>query len=407
MGMATYMCMRGVNKGSLARIVNYLLAAALVFAASLAHAGPREQAKRMYDRLLGVPPPESVLSAMATQIAAGDAVGAANTALANSIFYNTTLKNFFTPWTNEAETSHAPLNDYSATLIGMVRDDVPFNQVLTEDIVYIGSSDAVATAYAQTNNDHYAQLESSQVDLSSNANLIRTTQSSLPGATLTAEQTAGVMTTRAFGEAFVRMGTNRRAVRYAFKTFLCRDMEDVHDVTRTPDRVRQDVSRSPGGDSSIYLNQCVGCHAGMDPLTQAFAYYDFAEQTAGAGEQLLMTPGTVQKKNLINANNFPAGYVVDSDRWDNYWRKGPNAALGWDGSLPTGGNGIKSLGRELAASEAFSQCQVQKVFRFTCFRDPASQADSDAINRIVGVFKSSNYSMKRVFAESAAYCRGD
>jgi hypothetical protein len=388
--------------------VRCVTAVLLIAATSAAVAGPREQAKRIHDRLVGVPPTEAVLSVMAAKVAAGDAVGAAYDAMTNAAFYNTTLKNFVTPWTNEAQTPYAPLNDYTATVIGMVRDDVPFNQALTEDIVYIGASAAVTTAYSQTNNDHYVQIESNRVDMSKPANLVRTAQSSLPGAVLTTEQTAGVMTTRAFAEAFLKMGTNRRAIRYAFMTHLCRDMEDVHDVTRTPDRVRQDVSRSPGGDSSIYLNQCVGCHAGMDPLTQAFAYYDFAEVTADAGEQIVITPGAVQEKNLINANNFPAGYVVANDRWDNYWRQGPNAALGWSASQPSGGNGVKSLGRELASSKAFAQCQVQKVFKFTCLRDPASAADQDAVRRITGVFEeNASFSMKRVFAETAAYCKGE
>ena len=34
---------------------------------------------------------------------------------------------------------------------------------------------------------------------------------------------------------------------------MCKDMEQVHDVKRVPDRIRQDVSRSPGGDSRLYL----------------------------------------------------------------------------------------------------------------------------------------------------------
>ena len=48
------------------------------------------------------------------------------------------------------------LNDFSATVIGMVRDDVPFNQVLSGNIVYIGSANASNNvAYSQTDNDHY------------------------------------------------------------------------------------------------------------------------------------------------------------------------------------------------------------------------------------------------------------
>ena len=46
------------------------------------------------------------------------------TAMQNRAFYDVTLKNFATPWTNRDQTVFAPLNDYVATVIGMVRDDV-------------------------------------------------------------------------------------------------------------------------------------------------------------------------------------------------------------------------------------------------------------------------------------------
>lgn len=395
------------GKRSITGLLAGIASVAILLSAPVS-AGPREQAKRMHDRLVGVPPTEAVLSVMASKISAGDASGAALDAMSHPLFYNTTLKNFVTPWTNEAQTPFADLNDYTATVIGMIRDDVPFNQLLTEDIAYVGAAGSVTAAYSQTDNEHYRQLEAQRIDLSNPANLIRVTQSSLPGATLDATQIAGVMTSRAFGEAFLKMGTNRRAIRFTFMNHLCRDMEDVHDVTRTPDRIRQDVARSPGGDSTIFLNQCVGCHSGMDPLAQAFAYYNFAEQTDDSpGEQILMTPGIVQPKNLINANNFPSGYVVKDDRWDNYWRQGANASLGWNLATPAGGNGIKSLGQEIAGSEAFAQCQAQKAFRYVCLRDPANAADQNEVRRITGVFKATNYSMKRVFAESAAYCKGE
>ena len=384
------------------------LALILISATSLAVAGPREQARRIHDRLIGVPPSDAVLNSMSAKISGGDAVGAATDAMNNPSFYNTTLKNFVTPWTNETQSPYAELNDYTATVIGMIRDDVPFNQVLTEDIVYVAGGVAQITApVSQTDNNHYKELETKRINLADPANLIRSSQSSQPGATLTPENIAGVMTSRAFGEAFLKAGTNRRAIRYTFMTQMCRDMEDVHDVTRTPDRIRQDVSRSPGGDSTIFLNQCVGCHSGMDPLAQAFAYYDFKEIVKDAGQQIVMTPGAVQPKYLINANNFPLGYIVKSDQWNNYWRHGPNASLGWNTVSLGAGSGIKSLGQELSSSKAFSQCQVQKVFKFTCMRDPASTTDQSEIQRITDVFEKNNYNMKRAFAEVAAYCKGD
>ena len=66
-------------------------------------------------------------------------------------FYNVTLKNWVTPWTNEEQTVFAPLNDYSATVIGMVRDEIPFNQLLSADIIYTGT---ISPAYSVNDNAH-------------------------------------------------------------------------------------------------------------------------------------------------------------------------------------------------------------------------------------------------------------
>lgn len=382
-----------------------LLSTSLALAlATGAVAGPREQAKRMHDRLVGVPPATAVLDSMASKIAAGDALGAATEAMQNSTFYTSALKEFVTPWTNEAQTPFAELNDYTTTVIGMIRDDVPFNQVLSADILYVGAPGVVTATYSFTDNEHYKQLEANNINLADPTKVIRTTQSALPGTNLTSNDVAGVTTTRASGEAFFKGGTNRRVWRYTAINHLCRDMEQLSDVSRPADRIRQDVPRSPGGDSSIFLNNCIGCHSGMDAVAGAFAFYEW-DETDPAAEKLIFTPGKVQPKYHINSNEFPGGYFTIDDSWINYWRSGPNAALAWRASAGKG-NGPKSLGEEVASSRAFSLCQVQKTFQRLCFRAPNTTADQSAIDRIATVFESNNYSMKRVFAETAVYCMG-
>ena len=114
-----------------------ILSAALI---SPVLAGPREQAKRIHDRLVGTPPSAACLDQLEAKVSGGDANGAAMDAITDTSatesdactgkdFYRVTLKNFITPWTNEEQTVFAPLNDYTATLIGIVRDDydVRFN----------------------------------------------------------------------------------------------------------------------------------------------------------------------------------------------------------------------------------------------------------------------------------------
>src|SRR5690606_16890101 len=98
---------------------------------------------------------------------------------------------------------------------------------------------------------------------------------------------SGLLSTRAYGAAYLFAGTNRAPVAFAMEHFLCRDMESLNDTTIPDFRNRRDVDRSPGGTSEIYKNRCIGCHAGMDGLAGAFAYYDYING------KVVYTPGKV------------------------------------------------------------------------------------------------------------------
>ena len=381
------------------------------------HDDARNQAKRIHDRLTGTPPDALTLNLMITEIETNnDPQAAAFIAMQDPNFYNVTLINMATPWTNRDQTVFAPLNDYTATFIGMVRDDVGMNQLLSINRVYhaegatvsnpIPGDSGTAPDYSAANNNHYEWLENNGVDLS--AELVWDTQTSM--ASLVDEATAGIMTTRAAAAAFFIAGTNRAMFRFTLLNHLCMDLEQVKDTTRSPDRVRQDVSRSPGGDSRIYQNNCVGCHAGMDPMAQAFAYYQFNEAT-GAMEY---TVNNVQDKYVQNGENFSPGFITPDDSWDNYWREGPNEWLLW-GNGPGSGKGAKTMGQELANSRAFAACQVKKVFAAVCLREPADGTDRGMINDWTNDFSGPDggqdamggYKLKPVFAEAAAYCMGE
>ena len=367
-----------------------------------AHAGFREQAKRIHDRLAGVPPTDAVLQQMEDAInpaLPGDANTAAFIAMDNVNFYNVTLKNFAAPWTNREQSVFVPLNDYVATVIGMIRDDVPFNTLLSADLTYVGSNGVVPSAPSAANNDHFAQLELDNVNLRDE--LVPTQQSTILG--IPSNATAGVMTSRAAAEAFYVAGTNRAMFRFTLLNHMCNDMEQMHDTKLAPDWIRQDVSRSPGGDSRLFLNNCIGCHNGMDPLAGAYAYYNYNETTG----RLEYTPGSVQPKYFNNDLNFPQGFRTVDDSWENRWREGQNAYLGFDPALPGAGNGAKSLGQELGNSEAFAACQVRKVFRAVCMRDPENATDRGMVDQLTTDFMTSlGYRMKDVFAQTAVHCMG-
>jgi hypothetical protein len=360
-------------------------------------AGSTEQAERLFGRITGTLPSATVLTQMSADIAANNALAAAQLAMQDPNFYNVTLRNFAAPMSNKAQSVFVPLNDYTATIIGMVRDSVPFNTVLSADLVYTGNVSG-APAYSPANNNHYQYLDSNGADLSKV--LSAQTQSALSG--IPAAATAGVMTTLGGASAFFYKGTNRAMVRFTMINYMCDDLNEIMDITRPPDRIRQDPSRSPGGDSRIFLGNCIGCHSGMDALAGAFAYYEF-DVVSG---QMVYTPGAVQGKYAINTGNFPYGHVTIDDSWINYWRSGPNALLGWSSALPGSGNGAKSFGQEIENSTQFANCQVQKVFQAMCLRPPSNAADRAQATKITSDFVSSNYNMKTAFAETAVYCMG-
>jgi len=366
----------------------------LIFSTN-ALADARSQAYRLHNRLAGVPPTPEVLTQMESLIKNGNAKQAASVAMENQNFYNLTLKNWVKKWTNVDNTSRVPLNDYVATVLGIIRDDIPFDQVLYGDHLYIAAATTPVTipAYNNKDNNMYVELENKFVSLKDN--LMRVVQSATTGIT----GTAGVLTTRAAGSAFFSAGTNRRMTRYTFMNYLCRDFEAVHDINISDFHVRRDVERNPGGDSRTYKSQCVGCHAGQDSLGGAFAYYDFADN------ELKYTEGVVNPK--INKNNlYSDGFVTKNDEWINMWAQGQNANLGWPEK--TEGKGARELGMMISRSRAFSECMSTRVFELVCIRKPKIDSEKKEIKRLADLFQAQDkFSMKNLFAETSVLCMGE
>ena len=125
-------------------------------------AGDREIAWKLHNRIAGVPPTMSVLNQMTGMIAQGDAEGAAYVAMENKNFYNVTLKNWIKPWSNRDQTPRIPFNDYVATIMGVIKEDLPFDSILYDDIIYTVNNvvvNNVIVPYSNTNNDQYAAAE--------------------------------------------------------------------------------------------------------------------------------------------------------------------------------------------------------------------------------------------------------
>jgi hypothetical protein len=362
-----------------------------------AQATAAQQAVLLHTRIAGVPPPASTLTQMTTDITNGQLEAAAALATAEPSFYNVTLRNIFAAESNRDQSVFVPLNDYIVTAIGMVHDDVAYNTALSADLLYTLKASGLP-AVSAANNNHYQMADTNAVDIS--ANLVKTTQSAAYG--YPAGSVAGLITTRAGAIQHFDAGTNRRGYAINIINQTCHAMEQVMDTSLPADRVRQDVAASPGGDSRVRLQSCLGCHSHQDPMAGAFAYYNF-DETAG---KMVYTAGTVQPKYFINASNNPYGYVTTDDSWQNYIRLGgaDTNIFMFDTTLPGKGNGAASFGQELAASDAFAACQVQKAFQAVCLRAPASTKDGTEVATLKSAFKANGYKFKQVFADAAIYC---
>jgi hypothetical protein len=351
-------------------------------------------------------------AAQLAQMMATDPVSAALIATNDPKFYNDTIRNMAAPWTNRDQSVFAPLNDYTATVVGMVRDDVPFNTLLSADLVYIADGRPARPAYSPANNDMYQTMDDNNVDLS--VHLVSSTQSALTG--IPAAATAGVMTTRGAASAFFVNGTNRAMFRFTMMNHLCNDLQTVMDTTRPPDRIRQDVTRSPGGVSTLFLTNCIGCHSGMDPMAQAFAYYNFSYPASEIGAtawpigQIVYTAGQSAAEVPHQQHQFPARLLDAGRQLEQSLAHRPQSSAGMERGAArqrqrrqVPGNRNSRIQRGICQLPGHPGVQG-RVLPARRPQQPRPTHASQHDDRFVPI---GNYSLRQVFAQSAAYCMGN
>ena len=370
-----------------------------------------QQAYLLYNRIAGVPPTPEVLEMASGLLAKGQKGEAALLATKDQAFYDVKLRTMFSAWSNVSGDVSGELNDMVRTMIGMVRDDEPFNEVLSADLVYLveGNEQATQQQPSAKNNKKDDQQSSPEVaqitDLQKK--LIKSTQSELPNA-LPAKAIAGVLSTDGFGEAFYSAGTNRRATAFVLKNFLCHKIEELHDVNAgdgsiSADQfVRQDVDRAPGGDGDLFRSKCLGCHAGMDAMSGWSVYYDYNTET----RRLVYTEGLVQEKvsrnKYLEDPKFIAAHTPKDDSFTNIWVKGQNAELGWGAN--TSGSGAAEWGQMITASKAFAHCMVEHAYNAVCLKQPESTSEQEVVAEIAELFIADNYKMRNMIAATAVAC---
>lgn len=458
----------GVSGGSLlSDKINIRVLARDLVASPTSVAQAQDMARRLYLHLAGMPmdetkqipdwnvdpsgtgPKYSQLKLYSDKILSGDIMQAAYLATREPGFYNSTLWNMITPLSDSGKNplgttgKLTDLNDFTATWIGIVRDDLNAQLLLTGNQIYVPKAykpavsgacartdvykstqpyvDAMTAMYADPiNNGLDKQLVSAPQCVYNNSKDLAFNSDN----PIVHPDAAGLLTTRQWGVAGLYMGTNRRAIRFMLDRFLCHDITDVQDSSLTEWRIRRDVDHAPGGDPKIYQSSCRSCHTSLDSMGGAYAFYDsypnpnqttnpvgnlndwrmFYVNSGGYGEDVTMPK--MNKNNTV----FPPGYVTGDDSWINFLTSNNwQPVFGWSSSVPTQGNGVHALGMMIANSDGFAKCMAKRVYQHVCTMGtpPAVDVhfngpDAGVINDLSIYFQSTNYNMRRLFQKAAS-----
>lgn len=365
----------------------------------------RLRAQKLFQAItaIRVPIDDSRLVQMESLIRAGNQRGAAAIATQDPLFLDVQVRDLGRKMSTRDESVRAPMSDFVATLIGVVRDSdtVSAKQLLTGNFYYrvdptIATANTIRQADADfvNGNNHYVDLTAR--NLSPAAVLIQQTpQLAMKGGVIVPHpDPAGLITSRSFIEAHAVAGTNRRMVEYSMREFMCVAMTDWADSGGSDERVSQDVTRTPGGSVNLYLTTCKSCHSGMDGFRGAFAFLDFTNNA-----QTFTANNTVVGKMTRNATEYPQGYRLTDNSVQNFAILGKNAdQFGWRSS--TSGVGISSFGKMLADSRGFSRCMVRRAFKQVCRRSPLV-AEESLVRSLADQFETDGYHMRRMFENVA------
>lgn len=401
------------DQGGLVAFKEYFVKRAIIISLAamipnLATATPRDQAKKIYESLAGIPPSAQVLDQLEALVKADKLDEVTALAMDQENFLRITVKQMASAWTNVQKNIDVPLNDYSATVIGIVRDGKSSKDLVSGDVIYVGESTPASKdtglpanqrigVYQPQNNTHYTNFENGP--FSFKTELVEKSQVAITklGAPAGPAVSSGVLTLRAFGEAYYSAGTNRRSWEAVVMTFFGKNMRDMHDLTLPGGFIRRDVDRSPGGEETKFRAECLGCHAWMDPMTKAFAHIDFV------GAIMIYNAATIPAKMNRNQDTYPEGYEVKDDHWVAQMHLGTNAYMGFKG--PYEGVGIESFGKFIADADQFPKGLAYHVFKSVCNHAPMG-ADQPIIDKMASNHVAGGYKMKSLFSDAAIACKG-
>ncbi|MFK8137945.1 MAG: hypothetical protein AB8E15_06275 [Bdellovibrionales bacterium] len=372
--------------------------------------------------------------AMAQKIDSGDLEGAAAIATSDPGFINRTVKDFGARMSTREETVDTVLNDFTATIMGLVRDDRSAQEMLTGNYIYKASPASGAPQNMNNDilmsNNHYSALEKlaneQGVDISAYLEKVPQMLTNGRDDPLVHEAPAGLLTSRSFMGAHHILGTGRRPVEYTFRNFLCLGIDEIAS-TRGPDnRIGRDITRLPSGEHQKFEINCKSCHVPMDGFRDAFSRYDFDGGYVNYGPVIGFDKGKanfdsnmfvrtvdvngvpqwVSYKFANNNDVAPAAHVTVDNSFKNYANLGKNANLiGW--SDTSDGKGLPAFARQVAGTEAFPRCMAKRVFASVCKRE-ATPIEDNFIDQKAVEFKT-DFNLKKLFQRvvTSKECIGD
>lgn len=401
------------------------------------------KASEIFERLTGTKTPiyNPLLKQMEERLNLHDPVSAAALVTEHPMFYNITVRNFANKMSNRDETIAAPLNDFTATVIGGVRDNISAKELLYGNFFYQGDPSKAAVPSDDVDdilrsNNHYESLDLASYDLksvlmkrkqivlkasSSNGNF-STNNNNINNITFEAVDNSwasGLLTTRQWAAAHMVAGTNRRAVEFALREFTCTPIENSADSSGPEDVIGRDIDRNPGGSRAKFTTSCRACHTILDGFKGAFAFMTFSngfmkhsalvpnstnnnlDEDTSVAMRIHPDAAGVSRKMNHNEDAYINGKVLRDDNWVNNANSGTNRTnFGW---TRTSGKGTADFGKALAESKAFPRCMAKRVFFTVCKREADSKDDA-FIKRVAEEFSSAerNYNIKYLFQRIVA-----
>lgn len=378
-----------------------------------------QRARKIFEKITGakIQTRSPEIQAIAQLVKDNNLVGAALKATEHRDFLNVTVKQMANAMSLREETIRTRLNDFSASFIGVTRDELDARVLLTGNFIYRGDPARIPASVRQNmgpdilnSNNHYNDLDNGKIDIGTvlirenGQQLIQNIDNNIYTLAPNPDP-AGVLTSRTFITEHAVAGTNRRPIEYIFRQFMCVAIEDWADTSVSDVHIGPDIDRFPGGDNSKFQTNCKGCHTQMDSLRPAFAYWD-AENDQSRARHGQIRPFSnnrlVADKFRRGTNVYSLGYIPTNNTWFNNSLGAGNATLfGWRGNNIQTGQGVNQLGMMVANSKRFSLCMAKRVVEATCKKSVDIKAQKSALESLANSFESNGYKLRTLFAQAA------